>query len=219
MEGGLEVRFSAAPDRLRGGVVFLYRGATVDWRLERAGWDASADARSVVDLTALPASPIGRLKTNENEALIPLEDGTLADIPLAASEIRIVGPVADGPAEAVEVVLRLGQSAGGLLFVPRAASGIARRCSARESAIASETVRKARCGISAQHRSRTPSISRTRTPGCRAPRAMEPPRAASGRFRGATIQPRTLHALRRGSEGISAQSSSTPRAMEQRPPA
>lgn len=118
-DGGTGVRFSAAPDRLRGGVVILYRGATVGWRLERIGWDGSADARSVVDLTLLPAPPIGRLASNETEALIPLEDGTLAYIPLAMSEIRIIGPVADGPVDAMEIVMRPGQSAGGLLFVPR----------------------------------------------------------------------------------------------------
>ena len=63
------------------------------------------------------------MRSNETEALIPLGDGSMAHVPLAGAELRSLGPVPEGPVEAMEIILRPGGSAGGLLYVHGSAAG------------------------------------------------------------------------------------------------
>lgn len=116
VEAGVDATFSSAPERLRGGVLVLSRAGDAPPRLRRFSFSGEPPA-PVVALSGLRAPPVGALRSNETEALLPLADGSMAYVPLASSELRYVGPVAEGPVEAMEIVLRPGGSAGGLLYV------------------------------------------------------------------------------------------------------
>jgi hypothetical protein len=124
--GGSFSFFSAAPDRLRGGALVFFLDGLVGWRLMHVP-RARADSTDVVDLGDLPASPAGSMASNETEALVPLADGTLAFVPLALSELRFLEPVEGAPVLAMEIVMRPGESAGGLLYTHESAGEVALR--------------------------------------------------------------------------------------------
>lgn len=107
---------SAARENLRGGMLLLTRPVDGDWRLDWLPADRDPPQR-VIDLAELPSSPAGRLVSNETEALIPLQDGSLAYIPLALTELRILPPTVPGTRRfEMQVILRPGGSGGGLLY-------------------------------------------------------------------------------------------------------
>lgn len=122
LASGPGARFESAPERLRGAVLVLSRDASRPWTLERHEF-AGGPSTPVVDVGALPAEPVGAMRSNETEALIPLGDGSMAHVPLAGAELRSLGPVPEGPVEAMEIILRPGGSAGGLLYVHGSAAG------------------------------------------------------------------------------------------------
>jgi hypothetical protein len=119
--------FSIAPDGLRAGALVLLRDRSAGWRLLRAGAAGPLAPTELVDLSDLGAAPVGALATNETEALVPLSDGTLAIVPLAGGAIVRLGPVDGAPVSAMEVVLRPGESAGGLLYTLAARDEVALR--------------------------------------------------------------------------------------------
>ena len=113
---------SVAADRLRGGMIVLYESPT-GWRLERVAFEGPLAARELLDLSELPAPPIGRVASNETEALVPLADGSMLYVILSSPRIRLVN-MEDVPAvEAMEVVIRPDDSSGGLLYVPASSEG------------------------------------------------------------------------------------------------
>lgn len=113
---------SAALDRIEGRTMLLYFDSSA-WQLVHIGWDGPLELIPHADIASLPR-PIGRLRSNETEALIPLRDGTMAFFPLPMSRVRFTDPVVeDRQVEAMEIILRPGQSAGGLLFAHREPSG------------------------------------------------------------------------------------------------
>jgi len=118
------VAASAARENLRGGMLMLTRRLDGDWRLDWLPADADPP-QSVIDLADLPAPPVGRLVTNETEALVPLQDGSLAYIPLALTELRILPPAVEGVRRAeMQVILRPGGSGGGLLSTRMGRGGL-----------------------------------------------------------------------------------------------
>lgn len=120
---GAITAMSAAVDRLNGGMLILFEERGAGWRIQRLPWEAGTDPRALTSLTGILADPIGPLVSNETEALIPLADGSMAYIPLALSELRILGPVDGGAVEDMIIVLRPDDSGGGLLFTQRSAGG------------------------------------------------------------------------------------------------
>ena len=124
---GAITAMSAAIDRLRGEMLVLFRERPIGWRLERLSWIPGEEPAAVTSLSGIGADPVGPLASNETEALIPLADGSLAQVPLARSELRILEPVDGGAVLDMIVVLRPDDSGGGLLFTQRRAGGQALR--------------------------------------------------------------------------------------------
>ena len=112
---------SVAPDRLRGGTLVLHRRS--DGRFE-LGHLASAGRLELVRRAELgDREAVGALVSNETEALVPLRDGSMLFMVLSHFERRFTEPVEPGGVDAMEIVLRPGESAGGLLYSHRVASG------------------------------------------------------------------------------------------------
>jgi hypothetical protein len=112
---------SVAPDRLRGGTLVLYRRSDRRFALAHIGWDGALELVPRADLDGL--EPVGPLVSNETEALVPLRDGSMLFVPLSHFERRFTEPVEEGGVDAMEIVLRPGESAGGLLYTHRLPSG------------------------------------------------------------------------------------------------
>ncbi len=114
-------QLSAAPDRLRGGVMLLFHDDAVDaWRLERLAPSSPLALRPVADLAELPAPPVTPLVSNETEAILALENGAIAYVPLSRDVIRLTDERAEEAwIEQARVILRPGDSLGGLLYVAR----------------------------------------------------------------------------------------------------
>ncbi len=108
--------FSAAADPLRGGLILHARDAR-GWRLDHFDWEAGRWPELHLALTGLP-EPAGPIATNETEVLVPLVDGRVAYVPFALVTlmVRFVDPVDGGPTDHMQIVLRPGQSAGGVLY-------------------------------------------------------------------------------------------------------
>jgi hypothetical protein len=121
LDGGPVSRLSAAPDRLRGGTILLFRDdRTEQWRLERIPPDRPLELRSVADLSTLQAPPLGPLVSNETEAIFPLENGAVAYVPLSRDQVRVTAERAEDEwIEQALVFLRPADSQGGLLYVAR----------------------------------------------------------------------------------------------------
>lgn len=110
---------SAALDRVFGRALLLAGGEGTA-SLVHVDWDGAL----VLEPHAELPPPAGRLRSNETEALVPLRDGTMAFLPLPMSRVRFTDPVEeDRQVEAMEIVLRPGQSVGGLLYVHREPTG------------------------------------------------------------------------------------------------
>lgn len=109
-------RVSGAPDRLRGGAVFLYRRET-GWELVHVSSELREER--LADLSTLAAEPIGRVVSNETEVLFPLADGSIAYVPVNRALIRYIAAFAPGPVEAMEIALRPGASAGVVVYAWR----------------------------------------------------------------------------------------------------
>ena len=115
---------SVAPDRLRGGTLVLHRGPDGRFELGHLRWGGSFE---LVRRAALGEhEPAGSLASNETEALVPLRDGSMLFVVLSHFEQRVTEPVEPGGVDAMEIVLRPGESAGGLLYTHRLASGESR---------------------------------------------------------------------------------------------
>jgi len=108
--------FGAAADPLRGGLILHSRDAR-GWRLDHLDWEAGRWPELHFDLSDLP-EPAGPIATNETEVLVPLVDGRIAYVPFALVTlmVRFVDPVDGGPTDHMQIVLRPGQSAGGVLY-------------------------------------------------------------------------------------------------------
>lgn len=108
--------FSAAADPLRGGLILHARDER-GWRLDHLDWEAGRWPEPHLELTELP-EPAGPIATNETEVLVPLVDGRIAYVPFALVTlmVRFVDPVDGGPIDRMQIVLRPGQSAGGVLY-------------------------------------------------------------------------------------------------------
>lgn len=104
----------ATLDRVRGAAVILYEHARDGFVLARVRFTGPLVPQTIA---TLPAPPAGRLGSNETEALVPLADGTVYYLELAtergAVTDRIEGLRFGAP---LELVLRPGESAGGLVF-------------------------------------------------------------------------------------------------------
>ncbi|HEY8430840.1 MAG TPA: hypothetical protein VIL20_20815 [Sandaracinaceae bacterium] len=112
---------SAVLDRVSNRALILYFDD--GWRLVRAPWDGPLELAPHADVRSM-RRPIGRMRATDSEALVPLSDGTVAIFPLPASPVRFTEPVEPGRmVEAMEIVLRPGESAGGLLYAHREPSG------------------------------------------------------------------------------------------------
>ncbi len=107
---------SAAPDRLRGGLLLL-RDAPEGWRLDRVANERPLRLDLLLDLNELePARPVGRLASNETEALVPLSDGSMLYVILSSPRVRLVRMEDTSVVNAMEIVIRPDDSAGGLLY-------------------------------------------------------------------------------------------------------
>lgn len=106
--------FAVALDRVRPSALVLREED--GWHLERIPFEGEPRLVPLADLSTLPAPPLGSLASNETEAMFPLADGRVAIAPTDGSALRYVGPVAEAPVGDLQVVLRPGSSAGGLLY-------------------------------------------------------------------------------------------------------
>lgn len=117
-----------APDHLLGGIA-LWRSIGPDvhevYRVSLA--DLASPDPELITSAPIDAPPLGRIATNETEALVPLADGRVAILPLNGAVQRFVGPVAADGGEilAMRVILRFADSAGGALYTTRRRDGAA----------------------------------------------------------------------------------------------
>ncbi len=115
--------YGAAIDRVMNRVLLLVEVSPGQLQLAAVDWDGALELERLADLRTLP-EPAGRLRSNEAEALLPLSDGTMAFFPLPFGPMTFTPPVEpDRSVEAMEIILRPGTSAGGLLYVHREPSG------------------------------------------------------------------------------------------------
>jgi len=109
---------SAAPDRLRGGLVAIYRGSS-GLGIARLPF-ALPPALAPLAVIDAPAEPVGALVTNETEALVALDDGRVLIEPLSGSAVRYLHLNTEmGHVSAAQVLLRPGTSVGGVVYVER----------------------------------------------------------------------------------------------------
>jgi len=105
----------AARDTLRPAAVVLRRPAPGAVQIDRV---RAADLRvePLASSIFFGSAPSGHVVTNETEALVPLHDGSVLIAPLSGSDVRFLGPVSSIAVDELTVVLRAGESAGGLLY-------------------------------------------------------------------------------------------------------
>ena len=112
---------SVAPDRLRGGTLVLHRRFDGRFEMGHVGSTGRLELAPRAELGG--REPAGALVSNETEALVPMRDGSMLFVVLSHFEQRFTEPVEPGGVDAMEIVLRPGESAGGLLYSHRVARG------------------------------------------------------------------------------------------------
>jgi hypothetical protein len=107
--------FSVALDRLRPAALVLLpdRGSA---SLVRIPFDPDGFEPTIIATTAdAPVDPDTALVTNETEALMALDDGSIAIQPLSGSEMRFLEPP-EPSVEDMRIILAPGESRGGVLY-------------------------------------------------------------------------------------------------------
>ncbi len=112
------VGFALTDDTLRPAGLFAVAMAAGGLRFVRAPFDDPADLEQLGSTDRRWNEPLS-VVTNETEALVPLEDGSIAIQPLSGSAFRTLAPPEPGSISSMRIVMRDGASLGGALYTIR----------------------------------------------------------------------------------------------------
>ncbi len=103
-------------DRVRPAALVLV-GQLSTYRLLRIPFDAPHEPEILEDFDGMLLDATGEMVTNETEAILWRNDGTILAKPLSGAAVRVVDGPPDGLVVYARVILRPGASVGGLLYV------------------------------------------------------------------------------------------------------